>query len=138
VLFIVTYLCHNNLYPFENKNLLLLAAFSIFQANAQKTLSVSGKITDAKNGEELIGASVSISSLKTGTTTNSYGFYSLTIPEGTHEVEFSYLGYISQKKTIVLNQNQKISIELQESKKELNELVVKTDRLNNDNVSQTK
>lgn len=122
----------------KTKIFLLLAAFSIFQANAQKTFSVSGKITDAKNGEELIGASVSISSLKTGTTTNSYGFYSLTIPEGTHEVEFSYLGYISQKKTIVLNQNQKISIELQESKKELNELVVKTDRLNNDNVSQNK
>ena len=122
----------------KTKFLFLFALLITLQVNAQKKISISGKITDLKNGEELIGASVSIPSLKSGTTTNAYGFYSLTVPEGTYDIEFSYLGYVTQKKTIVLNQNQKINIELEESKKQLNEVVVKTDRLNNDNVAQNK
>lgn len=100
--------------------------------------TISGTIKDAKNGEELIGASVSVPSLKTGASTNAYGFFSLTLPEGTYEIEFSYIGYVVQKKTVVLNQNTKINIELKESDKELKELVVKTDKVNNDNVSQNK
>ena len=100
--------------------------------------TISGTIKDAKNGEELIGASVSVPSLKTGASTNAYGFFSLTLPEGTYEFEFSYIGYVVQKKTVVLNQNTKINIELKESDKELKELVVKTDKVNNDNVSQNK
>jgi hypothetical protein len=122
----------------KTKFLFLFALLITLQVQAQKNYSISGKITDLKNGEELIGASVSIPALKTGSATNTYGFYSLTLPEGTYEVEFSYLGYVTQKKTIVLNQNQKINIELDESKKQLNEVVVKTDRLNNDNVAQNK
>ncbi|MDZ4668672.1 MAG: TonB-dependent receptor [bacterium] len=122
----------------KTKLLFLLAFFAAFHSNAQKTNSISGNITDAKNGEELIGATISIPSLKIGATTNAYGFYSLTAPSGTYEVTFSYIGYELQKKTIVLTQNQKLNIELKESKKELKELVVKTDRVNNDNVAQNK
>lgn len=122
------------------RNLLLLSFFlaSAFSGFAQKKHTISGYIKDAKNGEELIGASVQVKDLKSGATTNAYGFYSLTIPEGTWELDFSYVGYESIKKTITLNQDVKVNVELKESGKELKELVVKTQKITNENVSQNK
>ena len=59
---------------------LLLICFNV--AFAQQKHTISGHIKDAETGEELIGATIFINELKTGGTTNVYGFYSLTIPEG--------------------------------------------------------
>jgi len=115
----------------------LLSGMRFTQAQSRNH-SMSGYIKDAKNGEELIGATVSIPALKIGTTTNSYGFYSLSVPPGNHEVEISYIGYAVIKKTINLTQDLTQNFELSESKKELKELVIKTDKINGDNVSQNK
>jgi len=111
-------------------------SFSAFSQNIKH--SISGNITDAKNGEELIGATISVPSLKVGATTNAYGFYSLSLPAGSYEIEFSYVGYQTQKKLVNLNQDQRINLELVESKKELKEVLVKTDKINADNVTQNK
>ena len=118
--------------------LLLVWIIAIPKIYAQQKFTISGEITDAKNGEELIGASISVPQLKSGTTTNAYGFYSITLPAGTYEIEFSYIGYDIQKKTINLNKNTSLNLELSESKKQLNELIVKSDRVNSDNVTQNK
>jgi len=118
--------------------LLLVWIIAIPKIYAQQKFTISGEITDAKNGEELIGASISVPQLKSGTTTNAYGFYSITLPAGTYEIEFSYIGYDIQKKTINLNKNTNLNLELSESKKQLNELIVKSDRVNSDNVTQNK
>ena len=56
-------------------------------------------------GETLIGANVIFPALNTGTTTNEYGFYSITLEAGTYEVVVSYIGYDSQTETIELYQN---------------------------------
>ena len=64
----------------------------------------NGYIRDQTSGEALVGASLIIQNLPhTGTYTNDYGFYSLTLPEAKYLVRISYLGYIS--KTIKLNLN---------------------------------
>jgi hypothetical protein len=73
--------------------------------------TVSGIIRDKETGESLIGATVLVDSSFTGTTTNSYGFFSLTLPEGNYILRISYIGYdlqnikIKLDKNIVLNQN---------------------------------
>ena len=118
--------------------LLFIGAVVNQSALAQKNLSISGNIKDAKNGEELIGASIAVPALKTGVTTNAYGFYSLSLPAGTYKVEISYVGYETQIKEITLNQNLKLNIELKESKKELKELLVQGDKISDANVSQNK
>lgn len=59
----------------------------------KQVATLSGYIKDVANGEALIGASLFIPSEKTGTTTNSYGFFSLTLPPGIYNVSLSYLGY---------------------------------------------
>ena len=112
--------------------------FTLISFAQTKKYSISGTITDSKSGEQLIGASIYVEELKTGTTTNSYGFYSLNLPQGKYTIIFSYTGYDIQKKLIDFSTNQKINIELVEQNKQLKEVVVSTDKANNNNIVQTK
>ncbi|MDR1454900.1 MAG: carboxypeptidase-like regulatory domain-containing protein, partial [Tannerella sp.] len=57
--------------------------------SAQKTFTISGVVHDADNGEDLIGVSIGVANTTTGTTTNSYGFYSISLPAGEHTLRFS-------------------------------------------------
>ncbi len=54
---------------------------------------VSGYVSDARNGEVLVGANLYEISLQRGTTTNSYGFFSLTVPGDSARIHISYQGY---------------------------------------------
>ncbi|MBL4655705.1 MAG: carboxypeptidase-like regulatory domain-containing protein [Bacteroidia bacterium] len=55
-----------------------------------KRYTISGYIKDDESGELMIGATVWVKELKTGSSTNSYGFYSITLPEGNYNLEFSF------------------------------------------------
>ncbi|MDX5348215.1 MAG: carboxypeptidase-like regulatory domain-containing protein, partial [Hymenobacteraceae bacterium] len=74
--------------------LLLMSLFTGLPAQAQEKVTLSGYLKDKASGEGLIGATVSVKELAdTGTGTNEYGFYSLTVPKGTYTFVFSYIGY---------------------------------------------
>ena len=92
--------------------------------SAQQKFTLSGSISDSTNGEELMGAIVAVTELKTGTVTNEYGFYSITLPEGEYAVKYSYLGFETMLKTVKLNASVKFDIELQPLSNQLNEVVV--------------
>ncbi len=87
--------------------LLLLTA--ALPAAAQKA-TVSGYITDSKTGETLIGAGVVESA--TGAVTNSYGFYTITLPKGPHTLTFSYVGYTDETISLDLRRDTVISVAL--------------------------
>ena len=59
----------------------------------QKKVTISGYVSDKDNGEMLAGVTIFVNNLKTGTSTNAYGFYSLTIPAGNYDLQYSYIGY---------------------------------------------
>jgi hypothetical protein len=99
--------------------LILLSALTIAGYAQQKKYTLSGEMKDAKTGEELVGASVYVEELKTGVTTNSYGFYSLSLPSGSYTIVFSYIGYESVKKQVDLSSNQRIKMEFKEAYKQL-------------------
>jgi len=106
-----------------------------FQAFAQKNFTISGTIKDNATGEQLIGASVRIKELpQIGTATNSYGFYSLTAPKGEYTLLISYIGYETVEKSISLNKNLDLNIAIG-SKSELQEVVISSNKPNNDNVA---
>lgn len=107
---------------------------SVVFLQAQEKYTLSGYISDAENGETLIGATVYVPSLQQGVTTNVYGFYSITLPANTYQTEFSYLGFETVTKTIELTANKTISIELGSSAQQLQEVVV-TSEAANSNVS---
>lgn len=92
---------------------------------AAQKFTLNGYVKDAANGEALIGATIYLKPLNTGTVTNEYGFYSITVGPGSYEVQFSYLGYLTIGRTIDLSKNQRVDIELAAETEQLEEVVVK-------------
>lgn len=109
-------------------NIFLIILFTTFTSFSQDKFTLSGTIKDSKNNETLIGVNVYIPVLKIGTTTNEYGFYSITVPKGEHQIEISYLGYQTIQQTINLNQNTKNNFAISESGEELQEVIIKDNK----------
>ncbi|MBB6460837.1 TonB-dependent receptor [Flammeovirga kamogawensis] len=108
---------------------LILSLLLSFQVIGQtKDYTVSGFIKDATNGETLIGATVYAEGTTDGVVTNPYGFYSLSLKEGEYNIIIKYIGYQTTTQKIVLDKNQKLSIELQTMDVELDEIVVTGER----------
>jgi len=98
-------------------------------------ITVSGYIRDAKTGEDLIGATVSVKELSgKGTGTNAYGFYSLTLPSGQYQITTQYMGYEPQIQQIDLTAPRKIDFLLISQDNALGEVVV-TSLRKNDNIT---
>lgn len=94
---------------------------------AQEKYSISGTVKDQSSGETLFGASVYIKDSSIGTTTNEYGFYSITTPEGNYTLIVSYLGFDEITKEIVIDSDQKIDFDIVESSNQLDEVVIRTE-----------
>lgn len=73
------------------KRALLLLTLCLAEPLAFSQVTVSGLITDASSGETLIGAGAV--SGTAGAVTNSFGFYSLSVPAGRTEIKYSHIGY---------------------------------------------
>jgi hypothetical protein len=87
--------------------------FFLTRGEAQNIFVLSGTISDAATGENLPGASVGIDDNQNlGTFSNSYGFYSLSLPEGEQRIRFRFIGYESKIFTVVLNENKNLDAEL--------------------------
>lgn len=91
---------------------------------AQTRVTVKGYVRDASNGETLIGATVYLNGTTLGTTTNEYGFYSLTVDPGSYTLVATYLGFQDMRKELELVGNFTEDFELVESGTVLNEVVV--------------
>ena len=102
---------------------LFLLNLSVF---SQEKYTISGTVYDKNNNETLIGVSLYFPKLNTGITTNEYGFYSVTLPEGTYQVEVGYLGYSSITDTIILNQKITKNFKLSEETESLDEIVIES------------
>ncbi|MDG1572540.1 TonB-dependent receptor [Robiginitalea sp. M366] len=94
---------------------------------AQNRYTLSGTLTEAGTGETLIGVSILVPELRSGAVTNEYGFYSLTLPEGTYQVVFRYLGFQEVRREIVFDQDRRLSLSLEPQAEELEEVVVTDD-----------
>ncbi len=94
---------------------------------AQQKFTISGTITDSSSNETLIGVNVVFPELQTGTMTNEYGFYSITLDKGTYKIQVSYLGFQTITETIVLDKNINKNYMLIESAEALDEIVIKED-----------
>ena len=91
---------------------------------SQNNFTLNGYVNDSETGEVLIGATVYVNELKSGTVTNAYGFYSLTLSEGEYTIDFRYVGYKSSSTKISLNSNRKLDIELTSLDIQLQDVVV--------------
>ena len=105
---------------------LLLLSLTGFRmpAAAQKRVTVSGYMTDASSGEPLLSAAVLEAASRQGTVTNSFGYYSLTLPAGMHRLVYSYMGYDSEELPLEIVRDTVIDIRLKPTPVELSGAVV--------------
>ncbi|WP_291530051.1 TonB-dependent receptor [Bacteroides sp. UBA939] len=115
---------------------------SIRPQPAKRTFTINGRITDGGTSEVLIGCNVAGLSAGKGATTNSYGLYSLTLPQGNCKFTVSYMGYENFHLDFVLKKDTTINISLTPSALELQEVSItatnrnlQVARLGNVNVS---
>ncbi|MDB4108565.1 TonB-dependent receptor [bacterium] len=93
---------------------------------AQEKFTLSGSIFEAEGQETLIGANVLILDLKTGTISNEYGFYSITLEKGTYQITISSIGYASLQETITLDRDISQNFTLNEARESLDEVLIET------------
>jgi len=93
--------------------ILFFASLLTTSLYAQKTFTISGSIQDNRSGEALIAANVYDVLSNKGAVSNTFGFYSLTLPEGKVELFASYVGYQNQKETFVLDKDIVINFNLE-------------------------
>lgn len=99
---------------------------SFFLSYSQEKYTLSGTVTDEITGETALGANVLIPDLGTGVVTNEYGFYSITLPSGTHKVVISYLGYTTIEQQVTLNKDTKLNFTLMEEASQLDAVVIES------------
>ena len=93
--------------------------------------TISGTITDATTGESLIGTSITVKELSgTGVTTNAYGYFSLTLPDGKYTFTITYLGYKTIVLPVTLNENKLINFKLEPNSQMLTDVEVTAQRKN--------
>ena len=91
---------------------------------SQQKYTLSGVVTDASNNETLYGVNIIIKEFNIGTVSNEYGFFSIEVPEGTHTVQVSYIGFATQEETITFKSAVRKNFALQESNEMLDEVVL--------------
>ncbi len=114
-------------------NCLFLLFLSLsYLSFSQSNRTINGTVTDAESGEFLIGANIYITTIREGTTTNNYGFYSLTVSNlDSLGIQFSFLGYESQIKKVILRGDLRLNIELQPVSQMMEEVIVTADAPDN-------
>lgn len=110
--------------------IIVLTVINVLTLNAQSnTYTLNGVVRDKSTGEDLIGVNISVKELpRSGVSTNSYGFYSISLKEGTYNFMFSYLGYKTVVKTIELNRDVKFNLNLELDSRTLSEVIVSSER----------
>lgn len=105
----------------------LLSLFSL-KAEAQEKFTLSGTVSDHEGNETLIGVNLYINELKTGVSTNEYGFYSISVPKGNYTLIITYVGYQQRVENISLNQDIKKDIKLDSDTAQLETVTVRSDK----------
>lgn len=105
--------------------LIFILSFFLFNLHAQR-VTISGYVRDAESGETLIGANIYDPQKQVGTSTNGYGFYSLTITADSAHLIFSYVGYEPHKVLLPLQQDTVIQVHLRNVL--LGEVIVSAER----------
>ncbi len=110
--------------------LLMFSIITVAGSNVKGEFTLSGYITDSENGEYLPGATVYIANLKKGTASNIYGYYSISLKPENYQVIYSYVGYGDITMELNLTSDTSINIELVPSAKNLDEVEITGEAIN--------
>lgn len=97
--------------------------FLLLDEKQKNRYTISGYITDKKSGERMIGASIFIPALQGGTTSNNYGFFSITLEPDSVTLQVTHASYLPYAMPFFLQADTVVQIELEQNVM-LNELVI--------------
>jgi hypothetical protein len=112
---------------------ILVFSFICLSVTAQKRVTLSGYIKDSLSGETLINATISIQGKTKGINSNQYGFFSITLEEGTYNFICSYIGYQPNVVQISLTADKVFNFDLL-PKTKVSEAVIVTAKKRDNNV----
>lgn len=113
-----------------------IAAVGQEKVEKSNSLALNGFVRDGKTGETLTGVVVYLKgkpAISAGT--NSYGYYSLSLPAGRHEITFQYLGYQTEVAFVTMEQNTTLDVELDEIAISLTEVKITGEKSNHNIIS---
>ena len=102
---------------------LLLCALA---GTAQKKYTINGYVKDSLNGETLIGATITVKGQSRGISSNQYGFYSITLEEGSYTLVCTYIGYRERQVEVQLDKDLHINFPIVPKSYQFEEVVVTT------------
>ncbi len=108
------------------------------KANTSNKITINGFIKDRRTGELLIGAGIFLPDDKTGTVSNNYGFYAVTVPQAADSlnIQVSYVGYTTTIQKISADKSSSIDIALGQPQQAASYVTVVDDRRNDDKLNQ--
>lgn len=101
-----------------------LLLFLIFSTGYTQNFTISGNVKSNDDGEDLIGSTIYVKELKTGTITNLYGFYSISLPEGKYTLQYSYIGFQTYTTSIELTKDMNLNVELETASIQMQEVEI--------------
>ena len=124
------------------RNISVILIFSIFCIRVSgslpdsiivKTITLSGVVTDSETGERLAGVTIIETNIKTGTSTDENGFYSLELSPGRWNLQLSYIGYKTVTHSGQSSKNSIHDFKLDKNETQLAEVIIEA-RRNDENV----
>lgn len=93
-------------------------------AGAQSKYTVNGYIKDSSTGESVIGATISVVGQQKAVSSNQYGFYSLTLEEGSYQLSVAHVSYLTRQLDVALRENRELNFNLAARSTGMSEVVV--------------
>lgn len=97
-------------------------------SNAKATATVAGYIRQVSSGESIVGATIMIEKPLIGSVTDGNGYFSITLPKGTHELKINSLGMKGLQKKIILHSDGKLNIDMEEDVLPLKEIIIESNK----------
>ena len=91
---------------------------------SQENFTLNGYVLDQNSNESIIGANIIIPSINSGTITNTYGFFSITVPKGKYDIQISSIGYKNILQRVDLTKNINNTFFLEENIENLEEVII--------------
>ncbi|MFM9052063.1 MAG: TonB-dependent receptor, partial [Bacteroidota bacterium] len=93
-----------------------------------ENFTISGYVKDSSSGESLPGAALYVRENSKGTTANTYGFYSITLPSGDYTIVFSFIGFEQQESRIKLDKDLRLNVSLSNKAIQTEEVTITAER----------
>lgn len=111
------------------ENQIIIRPISVSQETIEgppqvSSFTLSGYVKEKGSGEAIVGATIYTEDMKYGTTSNNYGFYSLTLPENTYRIMASFIGYKTIAETFQMNRNQTHHVHLETDEMMLETVII--------------